>query len=134
MPNLEPVTEDEEGLAPRRIGRPKGSKNKITLLKQELELQLREQAAPRIAEVLDRAIEMALQGDRTMIKLLLEMHMAKGSGDDSKVQNFKPEIHINGLESTRRTVSVIDAVPVEVPEDARPDPSTTVRPVNPDQG
>ena len=118
MNTVPAIVDDEEGLGPRKVGRPKGSKNKITLLKQELELQLREQAAPRIAEVLDRAIEMALAGDRTMIKLLLEMHMAKGSGDDSKVQNFKPEIHINGLESTRRSVSVIDAIPVEV-EDSK---------------
>jgi hypothetical protein len=65
-------------------GRPKGIKNRITILQQELELQLREQAQPRIAEVLDKAIEMALDGDRAMIKLLLELHMSKRSHQDDE--------------------------------------------------
>src|SRR6185312_2244606 len=58
-------------------GRPKGTKNKITVLKQELELALRERSAPRIVEVLDKAFELALEGDRQMIKLLLELHMSR---------------------------------------------------------
>lgn len=66
------------------LGRPKGSRNKITLLKQSLELALRESAAPHMEAVLEKCIEMALEGDRTMIKLLLEQHMSKGINDDAK--------------------------------------------------
>jgi hypothetical protein len=63
-------------------GRPKGSKNQITLLRQSLELQLREAAAPDIVNVMKKAVELALDGDRTMIKLLLELHMAKQVNDN----------------------------------------------------
>lgn len=58
-------------------GRPKGTKNQITILKQSLELQLREKAKSEMPKVLKKAIELALSGDRMMIKLLLELHMSR---------------------------------------------------------
>lgn len=75
-------------------GRPKGSKNQITILKQSLELMLREQAAPDMAGVLDKAIELAKEGNVAMIKLLLEMHMSKGVSDDKEAKE-KLAIQIN---------------------------------------
>jgi hypothetical protein len=84
----------EKGKSGNPLGRPKGSKNKITLLKQSLEVALREQAAPHMEQVLDKAIEMAVEGDRTMIKLLLEQHMSKGTSDDVKASE-KVAIQIN---------------------------------------
>lgn len=59
------------------LGRPKGTKNQITILKQSLELQLREKAKSEMPKVLKKAIELALAGDRMMIKLLLELHMSR---------------------------------------------------------
>ena len=76
------------------MGRPKGSKNKITLLRQSLELQLREAAQPRMLEVLNKAVDLALEGDRTMLKLLLELHMAKGVAENEKAAE-KVEISIS---------------------------------------
>lgn len=84
----------QKGQSGNPVGRPKGSKNKITLLKQSMELMLREQAAPDIGAVMEKAVEMALDGDRTMIKLLLEQHMSKGVTDDAKVSD-KVAIQIN---------------------------------------
>lgn len=84
----------EKGVSGNPVGRPKGSKNKITLLKQSMEVALREQAGPHMAPVLDKAIELALEGDRTMIKLLLEQHMSKGISDDAKGSD-KVAIQIN---------------------------------------
>lgn len=67
-------------------GRPKGSKNKITLQKMMLEEQLRDASMSRMPEVLDKAFELALQGDRTMLKLLLELHMSKGISEEKQAQ------------------------------------------------
>ena len=87
-------------------GRPRGSKNKITLLRQSLELQLREQAAPDMAGVMDTAVKLALDGDRAMIKLLLEMHMSKSSPDDAKGAE-RVAIQINNL-APPKDAEVID--------------------------
>ena len=75
-------------------GRPKGSKNKITLLKQVLEAELREASKSKMPEVMAKALELALQGDRSMIKLLLELHMSKGYLPDEKAAE-KVEINIS---------------------------------------
>jgi hypothetical protein len=74
------------GVSGNPAGRPKGSKNAITLLKQSLELQLREQAAPDMGQVLDKATELALDGNTAMIKLLLELHMSKNTNDEAKAR------------------------------------------------
>lgn len=73
-----------KGVSGNPLGRPKGSKNEITLLKQSLELMLREQAAPNIPAVLDKAVEMALDGHPGMIKMLVELHMSKSTNDEAK--------------------------------------------------
>jgi hypothetical protein len=80
-------------------GRPKGSKNQITLLKESLELQLREKSEGHMAAVLEKALELALAGDRAMIKLLLEMHMSKGTSNDNSKGIEKVEIKVSGPET-----------------------------------
>lgn len=93
-------------------GRPKGSKNKITLLRQSLELQLREQAEPQMASILDKAMELALEGDRQMLKLLLEMWISKSAGADEKATE-KVAIQINNVGGPKKAVEVIDVTPTE---------------------
>ena len=44
-------------------------------------------------EVLDKAFQLALQGDRTMLKLLLELHMSKSAPEQEKAAE-KVEINI----------------------------------------
>lgn len=83
-----------KGVSGNPAGRPKGSKNAITLLRQSLELQLREQAGPDMGSVLDKCIELALDGDTRMIKLLLDLHMTKGGNDEAKGSE-KVAIQIN---------------------------------------
>jgi hypothetical protein len=94
-----------KGQSGNPAGRPKGSKNAITLLKQSLELQLREQAAPDLGAVLDKAVELALDGNPAMIKMLLEMHMSKGLNDESNATE-KVAIQINS--APMHKVEVID--------------------------
>ena len=84
----------QKGKSGNPLGRPKGSKNQITLLKQSLELQLREQAEPEMAAVLQMAIELAKQGDKQMIKLLLDAHLSKGINEDAKAAD-RVAIQIN---------------------------------------
>lgn len=103
-----------QGVSGNPSGRPKGSKNKITLLKQSLELQLREQAAPDIGAVLDKAVELALGGDTQMIKLLIDLHMTKGASDEAKGIE-KVAIQINS--SAPQVVEIIDITSETTEED-----------------
>lgn len=82
MPSEE--TQFKDGTSGNPQGRPKGSKNKITLQKLMLEEQLRDASKDRMGDVLNKAFELALAGDRTMLKLLLELHMSKGVADMDK--------------------------------------------------
>jgi len=80
-------------------GRPKGSKNKITLLQLTLEQGLREEASEHMSDVLTKAIEMAKKGHPGMIKLLLELHMSKPQRDDNeKGADDKITININQMD------------------------------------
>lgn len=102
------VTQFKPGESGNPVGRPKGAKNKITILRQMLELQLREASANRMPEVLNKAFELALQGDRTMLKLLLELHMAKGVPEQEKATE-KVEINIT-TQATEKPAVVADLV------------------------
>lgn len=106
-----PVSRFQPGQVANPLGRPKGSKNRITLLKLELEQALREQAAPRMDAVLDKAFAMALKGHPGMIKLLLELHISKTSDkDDTKSADDKITININQMP---REKTVISTSPLE---------------------
>ena len=96
-----------QGVSGNPLGRPKGSKNQITLLRESLELQLREQAAPQMSEVLEKAFELALAGDRTMLKLLIEMHLSKSVDPNVKGQE-KVTINIKGPETKQEIIEVLD--------------------------
>lgn len=102
-PSAKDIVRTEDGKFPKGVsgnpaGRPKGSKNKITLLRESLELQLREQAAPDMAGVLHKATELALDGNPGMIKLLLELHMSK-SAPEGGTGKEKVAITINRPDS-----------------------------------
>jgi hypothetical protein len=105
-----------KGVSGNPAGRPKGSKNAITLLKQSLELQLRDQAAIDMPAVLAKAVELALEGDRQMIKLLVDAHLSKGTNDQAKAAE-KVAIQINSHGSSAEVKEVprttIDAEPIE---------------------
>ncbi|MDJ0764838.1 MAG: DUF5681 domain-containing protein [Myxococcota bacterium] len=83
-----------KGVSGNPAGRPRGAKNRITLLKQSLELAMREQAQPRMHNVMKQALNLAEAGDKDMIKLLLNLHMSRGSADEKEAKD-KFEITIN---------------------------------------
>lgn len=106
-------------------GRPKGSKNKITLLKESMELVLREEASPDdLKSVMREALNLALQGDRSMIKLILELHMSKGTSKDENRATEKVEINVNGLqpmEIKKETTVPLDEAVLLLASQASPD-------------
>ena len=106
-----------KGVSGNPAGRPKGRKNEITLLKQELEHSLRTRAAPEVGKVLDKAVELALEGHPGMIKLLLELHMSKGSTDDKAKAADRVAIQINSAPSAPQKAEIIDVTPPKTEED-----------------
>ncbi len=70
-------------------GRPKGRKNAITVLKQDLELAVREQIKPaRIKRILDKMCDMAEEGNVAAGKLILDKALSNAhDGEDTTVGN-----------------------------------------------
>ena len=88
----------QKGISGNPNGRPKGSKNKITLMKLALEGELRTQMKPHMAQILSVAIQKAIDGDQAMIKLLLDKTLptTKASEDDAPAKE-KVQIFIDRL-------------------------------------
>jgi hypothetical protein len=88
----------QKGISGNPAGRPKGSKNKITLMKLALEGELRTQMKPHMAQILAVAIQKAKEGDQGMIKLLLDKTLptTKASDDEAPAKE-KVQIFIDRL-------------------------------------
>lgn len=71
----------------------KVARQRINSLKQQQELALRELAAPAVAEVLAKALQMALSGDRRMIELILSLHMSKPAAQE-EVDGGRSQVQI----------------------------------------
>jgi hypothetical protein len=62
-----------------------------------MELLLREEASPEdLRGIMRQALTLGLAGDRAMIKLILELHMSKGTTQDNSNAAEKVQINING--------------------------------------
>jgi len=95
MTDKEPIKGRFQKGHPGGPGRPPGTKDKITLLRHAIELQLREKGSGEMLAVLDTAIKLAKAGDRQMIKLLLEQWVTKGVQHEEKTTERKLEINVN---------------------------------------
>jgi hypothetical protein len=74
----------QPGQSGNPAGRPKGAKNKITLMKQALEGELRTQLAPDMADILAKAIMLAKEGSEPMIRLLLDKTLPSTKAQDDE--------------------------------------------------
>jgi hypothetical protein len=115
------LTPWQPGQSGNPAGRPVGTKNRITQQKIGIEAALRDQLHQYMPEVLGQAIEMAIGGDRAMIKLLLEMTMSKAVAvEDISEGKDKVQVTIRRLNIEQATVSpsnepnIINVTPIEV--------------------
>ena len=76
-------------------GRPKGSKNKITIMKIAAESSVREDNFDKMLEVCSQIIQAALDGDKQARKLVWESMMTKGVSDEAAKSGGKPQINLN---------------------------------------
>lgn len=66
------------------VGRPVGSKNRITLLKAALEESFREDTYDEVLDVLKMVVQQAKDGDKASQKLVWEAAVSKGLGAADK--------------------------------------------------
>lgn len=80
-------------------GRPKGSRNKITLMKLMAEEAVREGNADKMLEVCRKVIDQAIEGNAESQKLVWAAVMSKSNIDPDKSTGEKVQITIGRLES-----------------------------------
>lgn len=103
---------------------PKAAKQKINSLKQAQELALRELAAPAVAEVLAKALQMALGGDRRMIEMILSFHLSKPSIVD-ETDNSRATVQILVQNLTQKNAPLeVEAKVVDEPSKPADNSST----------
>ena len=96
-PEREPDGKFPAGVSGNPVGRPKGSRNKVTLLKLVAEEAARERNHDRIQAVVDDIITDALAGDASMRKLVWNAVMSKGSIDDRSQAQERVVIQIGQM-------------------------------------
>lgn len=94
-------------------GRPKGSKNKITLLKFLVEETIRQDELPRMIQVCRDIVTDALNGDRDCRKLVWQALMSKAGVDQQETGGARPEIVIR----TESPVEIHNHKVIEVPKE-----------------
>jgi hypothetical protein len=102
----------QPGQSGNPVGRPKGSRNRISAQKLAIEEALRDQLNMEMPEILLKAIELAKDGDRAMIKLLVEMTMSKPQAtedQDAGKERVKVTIRNLTLEQKKDVPQFIEA-------------------------
>jgi len=92
----------------KSAGRPKGSKNKKTLIEAAVQTALINELEQDAMEIYRRAAEMAKDGDKTMIKLFLQRllpELKAEGGADSKNQVGGIQIVVNQTDNSPKDVS-----------------------------
>lgn len=94
-----------KGQSGNPAGRPKGTKNKITLMKIALEGDLRTRLNKDAHAVLQKAVEMALAGDTAMIKLLVDKMIPTSRSVDEEPTKERVQIFIDRLKDDRPVIA-----------------------------
>lgn len=127
MDQKEVVERDESGrflTSGNPKGRPKGSKNRVTLLKLMAEEAVREGHTEQMLDVARLVIAQALDGDTKSQKLVWDAIMSKGTADDKTQAKEKVEINIGGMVKPPevKTVTEITIDNDEDPQDEQQEP------------
>jgi hypothetical protein len=94
----------QKGVSGNPAGRPKGSKNKITLMKIALEGDLRTRLGQSAHQILQVAIQKAIEGDTGMIKLLVDKMIPTSKSVDDEPAKERVQIFIDRLKDERTEV------------------------------
>ena len=86
-----------EGASGNPLGRPKGSKNKVTLYKLQAEEAFRERNQTRIDAVLDLIVQAALDGDKAAMKMVWEANVSKSNVQEDKNVGAKQAITVHRM-------------------------------------
>lgn len=89
----------QKGISGNPNGRPKGSQNRTTLLRQAIEGDMVNRLQKDAIKILNKTIEMALEGDQTCLKLLVERLLPIRKGDDTDKGN------VGGIQITIQNLS-----------------------------
>ena len=83
--------------SPGGPGRPKGSKNQITVLKAQMEEGFREATAEKVARVLEDIVDAALEGDAQARKMVWDAHISKATHAEDKTAGTKQAITVHRM-------------------------------------
>ncbi len=111
-----------KGQSGNPAGRPKGKKNEITELQQDLELAVRKNInSAKVVQIVEKVVEMAVQGNLMAAKLILDKVMPNAKpAEDSAGDNRGFTIRIeNATLVAERHENVIDITPTEVNDEHR---------------
>jgi len=101
-----------QGVSGNPAGRPKGSKNKITLFKMATEEAWRTRNQDKIDMVLDLILANALDGDKGACKMIFDGCISKANVQEDKAAGHKQQITVHKMTVTKDATS-----PIEEPED-----------------
>lgn len=100
------------------LGRPKGKKNEITDLKQDLEIALRQHmSADKIKTIIEAMYDKALEGNVGAAKLILDKVLSNARETEDTQESsggLKIVIENAQLDVLQNTPNVIDVTPTEV--------------------
>lgn len=111
---------DEKGRFPagtsgNPAGRAKGTKNRITLARLLLEEQLRTQLTTNGPAILKKAIEMSLEGDQKVMRVLLDKILATPRGDDNEsARDTEVRVIVQNLTSGAPSATKVEAKHVDL--------------------
>jgi hypothetical protein len=78
-------------------GRPKGSKNRITVLKLQTEEAWRDRNQERLDMILDLILSDALDGDKAARKMIFDAVVSKANVQEDKAAGQKQEIKVHRM-------------------------------------
>jgi len=106
-----------EGISGNPRGRPKGSKNKVTLLKLSAEEAFRERNQSRLDMILDEILIAALDGDKAARKMVWDACISKAQVAEDKTAGGKQSITVHRMEVTQTPAKEGDDVNTRSDED-----------------